>query len=89
MWPIREKTAYLLLREPDSHLLPEDIEENREAILSADVVLMQLEIPVKTVYKTLEIAREKNIPVILNPAPAPLEQLNPRIFKTGETDNPE
>ncbi len=65
----------------NSHLLPEDIEKNREAILSADVVLMQLEIPVKTVYKTLEIAREKNIPVILNPAPAPLEQLDPGYLK--------
>ncbi|MCM8786216.1 MAG: ribokinase [Candidatus Omnitrophica bacterium] len=47
-----------------------DIEKNKKYILSADVIVLQLEIPMSTVQYTIKIAKEKNIPVILNPAPA-------------------
>lgn len=43
-----------------------------------DMVIMQLEIPLETVYGTFELAKEKNIPVFLDAGPAmsiPLDRL--------------
>lgn len=54
----------------NSLLLPDDIEEAASVIKNADIVLMQLEIPLETVYTSIRIAYENHIPVILNPAPA-------------------
>lgn len=45
---------------------------------SYDMVLMQLEMPLETVYRTYELARDKNIPVFLDAGPAmdiPLQRL--------------
>lgn len=47
-----------------------DIAHCRNVIENASVILMQLEIPVDTVHFVAGIAREKNVTVILNPAPA-------------------
>lgn len=47
-----------------------DIESARSEIESAEIVLMQLEIPIETVEYVAELANKKNIKVILNPAPA-------------------
>ncbi|MBY7144373.1 ribokinase [Virgibacillus sp. NKC19-3] len=63
-------------------VLPELIEKNREQIKHSDVVLMQLEIPIETVVRTLKIAREYDIPVIVNPAPY---QSLPDELLTGST----
>lgn len=51
-------------------LTPERIIANKDFILSADMVVMQLESPLETVETAAELAFEKSIPVILNPAPA-------------------
>lgn len=48
----------------------EQLELFKEQIKQADIVLLQLEIPVPTVVKALEIARRNGIKTILNPAPA-------------------
>ena len=47
---------------------PDDLDPT--VIASADIVLMQLETPVKTILHAAQCARSKGIPVILNPAPA-------------------
>jgi len=51
-------------------LTPADLEEIEEPFLEADYMLIQLEIPVETVMKAVELCSEFNTPVILNPAPA-------------------
>jgi ribokinase len=48
----------------------QDIDTASPAILKADIVLMQLEIPLETVIYTAEIAFKAGKKVILNPAPA-------------------
>lgn len=53
----------------NNNLGVEDIESSHEAFNDAKVILVQLEIPLKTVASVIEIAKSKNIPVILNPAP--------------------
>jgi ribokinase len=47
-----------------------DIEKARTEIESADLLLMQIEIPMKTVEYAAEIAAAKDVKVVLNPAPA-------------------
>lgn len=51
-------------------LSPSEIEDLQGIIESADLVLLQLETPLDTVCRAAEIAVNKGVPVILNPAPA-------------------
>lgn len=58
----------------NDRLGPAQIDAARDAIASADIVLVQLEIPLDTVRRTVEVAAAAGRRVILNPAPArPLE----------------
>jgi ribokinase len=54
----------------NASLSPADIEKASAEVESADLVLMQLEIPINTVEYVAEKAYSKGIKVILNPAPA-------------------
>lgn len=54
----------------NANLLPSDLEKAEEAIEKAELILMQLEIPMDTVEFVAETARKRNKRVILNPAPA-------------------
>lgn len=54
----------------NSTLSTEDIDEAKEVIENADILLMQLEIPTQTVEYAAGIASKKGVKVILNPAPA-------------------
>jgi ribokinase len=56
----------------NSQLFPEDIEKAAQIIKSADLVLIQLEIPLETVEKAIQVAKSEKIPIILNPAPGRL-----------------
>ena len=58
-----------------------DIDRAAEEIRAADVVLMQREVPVAVVEYAAEIAAEAGVPVILNPAPAPVEALRPELLR--------
>ena len=49
----------------------DDVERARPAFEQADVVVLQLEIPLDTVRRAIDLARELGKQVILNPAPAP------------------
>ncbi len=54
----------------NGRLTPEDVREAAAAIQSADMLLCQLEVPLDTTRKALEIARAAEVRSILNPAPA-------------------
>ena len=49
---------------------PADVERAQAVIAEADVLLLQLEIPLETVIRAAELARAHDVAVILNPAPA-------------------
>lgn len=51
-------------------LSPEDIRKAQPAIEKADILLMQLEIPMETVEYAARTGKEQGLKVILNPAPA-------------------
>lgn len=54
----------------NARLSPKDIERAEEAFKGADVVLLQLEIPLETVTAAAKLAKKHGASVILNPAPA-------------------
>jgi len=51
-------------------LTPEHINQNEELISSAAMVLLQLETPLETIERAIDLCNKHNVPVILNPAPA-------------------
>jgi ribokinase len=58
----------------NERLLPAHVDAARDAIAAADIVLVQLEVPLATVRHVLTVAAELGRRVVLNPAPArPLE----------------
>jgi ribokinase len=54
----------------NAELLPADLDEAEEAFHEADYMLVQLETPLETVQKAVELCRASDTHVILNPAPA-------------------
>lgn len=60
----------LVVKGANDRLSPADVEEAGDAIRAADCVVLQLEVPVDTVYYTLAFARRHGVRSILNPAPA-------------------
>lgn len=72
--------ASILLAEGDNSIvvvpgansccLPEDVDRNEKFIAQADLVLLQLEVPLETVTYAAEAAKRYGKKVILNPAPA-------------------
>lgn len=66
----------------------EDIDRAAEEIRRADVVLMQLEVPVATVEYAAEVAAAAGVPVILNPAPAPAEPLSAELLSRIDVITP-
>jgi ribokinase len=54
----------------NAELAPEDNEQAEEAFKQASVLLLQLEIPLATVERAVEIANKYGLKTVLNPAPA-------------------
>ena len=50
-----------------------EIEQAKQTICESDLLLMQLEVPQEIVVAATQIAREAGVPVILDPAPAPVD----------------
>jgi ribokinase len=60
----------LVVKGANDALNPADVDAAAETLKSADCIVLQFEIPIETVYYTLEFARNHGIRCILNPAPA-------------------
>jgi ribokinase len=54
----------------NSGLSPADVEASKQAIVEADLLICQLEIPVETALAAFRVARAAGVRTILNPAPA-------------------
>lgn len=51
-------------------LSPVDVQNAKQVILEADILICQLEIPIETTLEAFRIAKSGNVRTILNPAPA-------------------
>jgi ribokinase len=60
----------LIIPGANKHLLPVDIDNAAERLKACSMIILQLEIPLETVYHAIEFGNANGIPVILNPAPA-------------------
>lgn len=60
----------LIIPGANNYLLPADIEAAAERLKQCGMIILQLEIPLETVYTVIEFGNTNGIPVILNPAPA-------------------
>lgn len=49
---------------------PSDLDELEDTIQSSDIIVLQLEIPMETVYHAIELGHRHKKTIILNPAPA-------------------
>lgn len=70
--------SIIIVAGANGRVTPHDVYEQRQKIAAADVLLVQLEIPVDAVQEALRIAKEAGVLTILNPAPAqklPIELL--------------
>lgn len=66
----RGKNAIVVSPGANARLYPDDVDHAEEVFTRADVVLAQLEIPLLTVQRAFELARQYGARTILNPAPA-------------------
>lgn len=53
----------------NQHVTPEMIEKKKHIIQNSDIVLLQQEIPMRTIQYVVELAYESGVKVVLNPAP--------------------
>ena len=62
--------SIVLVPQANMRLSVEDIERASESIAAADVLLLQLEVPIAASQRAAEIAKSNGATVVLNPAPA-------------------
>jgi ribokinase len=60
----------IVVKGANDTLKPEDVDAAADELQSVDVIILQFEIPLETVYYTVQFARKHNIRCIVNPAPA-------------------
>lgn len=64
------ENSILIVKGANARLRPADVDAAADALATCDVVLLQLEVPLDTVYHTIAFARARGIATVLNPAPA-------------------
>ncbi|MGB7846486.1 MAG: ribokinase [Candidatus Acidiferrum sp.] len=60
----------IVVKGANDALQPADVDAAAKTLRSVDTIILQFEIPLETVYYTVEFARKHNIRCIVNPAPA-------------------
>lgn len=65
-----EDNSIVIVPGANGQVTPERVERSRDLIAGADVLLVQLEIPLESAAAALRIAKESGVRTILNPAPA-------------------
>ncbi|MCK5570155.1 MAG: ribokinase, partial [Spirochaetes bacterium] len=62
--------SILIIKGANSFFDKDDVDRAKKKLLGSELILLQLEIPLDVVYYAIEFGFSRNIPVILNPAPA-------------------
>ena len=66
----QSQNRILIIKGANQALKPADIDHAADALKACKLIILQLEIPLETVYYAIDFARQHAIKVILNPAPA-------------------
>ncbi len=74
------ENSILIVKGANADLLPAEVDRAADDLKSCGLILMQMEVPVETVYHTIAFAAENGIETILNPAPAAAD-LDPELIR--------
>src|SRR6266436_6114524 len=66
----RGQNRIIVVKGANDTLSPEDVDAAAPLLRKADTIVMQFEIPLRTVYHTVRFAKANGIRCIVNPAPA-------------------
>jgi ribokinase len=64
------ENSILIVKGANAELSPGDIEGAAEVLKTCDLILLQLEIPLETVYAAIAFGKRQGVKTLLNPAPA-------------------
>jgi ribokinase len=64
------ENCILIVKGANGELSPADVERAGEALKSCDLILLQLEVPLETVYAAIRFGKAHGVKTVLNPAPA-------------------
>ena len=64
------ENSIIVIPGANSHLLPEDLDQHKDELRSASMILAQLESPLETVEHLAALAESCGVPLVLDPAPA-------------------
>lgn len=64
------ENSILIIKGANNHLLPADVDAAAADLQGCALILLQLEVPLETIYHTVAFATRHGIRVVLNPAPA-------------------
>ena len=67
------ENSILIIKGANNHLLPADVDAAAADLLACELILLQLEVPLETIYHTVAWATRHGKRVVLNPAPATRE----------------
>jgi ribokinase len=62
--------SILIIKGANKFLSPEDIDRAAEDLKKCQLIVLQLEVQLETVYHAIEFGKKHGIEVLLNPAPA-------------------
>ena len=64
------ENCILIVKGANGELSPDDVERAGAALKTCDLILLQLEIPLETVYAAIRFGKAHGVRTVLNPAPA-------------------
>src|SRR3984893_11120915 len=64
------ENSILIVKGANADLSPADIDRAAEALKTCDLILLQLEVPLETVYAAIAFGKRHGVKTVLNPAPA-------------------
>jgi ribokinase len=64
------ENSILIVKGANADLSPADVDRAADVLKTCDVILMQLEVPLETVYATIAFGKRHGVKTVLNPAPA-------------------
>ena len=64
------ENSILIVKGANADLSPADIDRAADDLKTCDLILMQLEVPLETVYATIAFGKRHGVKTVLNPAPA-------------------
>src|SRR6201987_1133938 len=64
------ENSILIVKGANADLSPSDIDRAADVLKTCDLILMQLEVPLETVYAAIAFGKRHGVNTVLNPAPA-------------------